>query len=436
MSTIARPIDESPAGPVAAAPTEPTTRLQLVDALRGFALFGILVVNLNDFTQHWALSPEQRALLATAPTDQAANFLRFMFGYGKFNTIFSFLFGLGFAMFLARAPERGAEFLTLYRRRLTVLLAIGLVHMTFVWYGDIIALYAALGFVLVLFRRASDRSLLVWAAVLIVSHPLLTSATVLSNGALDPGAPLRVVADEWLYVGVFGLPAASHADVAISGGWLDLLKLNLSGPPYRLGEFLSTSRVQRVLGMFLLGLWAGRHMIFHDPAAHRRLFRQVLFWGLPIGLFGNAVLAWMRLAGDEPSITRDLVYAVSVVPLAMAYVAGLSLLWMRPRAQRWLAALAPAGRAALTVYLSQTIICLALFYGVGLGLGGRVGPTLFFPIALAIFAVQVALSFVWLRYLRFGPAEWVWRSLTYGRREPLRRRPVPQSVVGAQEARA
>jgi uncharacterized protein len=435
VSTIARPIDESHPGRAEAAPTEPAARLQLVDALRGFALLGILIVNLNDFSQYWGLTAEQKAQLPTAGTDPIAQFLRFMFGYGKFNTIFSFLFGLGFAMFLARAPERSAEFLRLYWWRLTILFAIGAVHMTFLWWGDIVALYAGLGFVFVPFRRVSDRALLACAAALIMSHPFLTLLIVLSNGALDPGAPLRQLSD-WMFTGVFGFAPDSHAMVAMSGSWAELLKYNLTGPPYRLGDMLSSSRFQRVLAMFLVGLWAGRHMIFRDPAAHRRLFRQVLFWGLPISLLGNAVFAWMRLAGDEPSTVRDLVYAVSAVPLAMAYLAGLSLLWMRPKAQRWLAALAPAGRAALTVYLSQTIICIALFYGVGLGLGGRVGPTLFLPIALAIFAVQVALSLLWLRYFRFGPVEWVWRSLTYGRREPLRRRPVTQRVVRAPEVQA
>lgn len=418
MTTTAGPAVASRDAHVGAAPTEPTRRLELLDALRGFALLGILLVNLRDFSQYWGISAEQKAELPTAGTDPVAGFLLDMFGLGKFNTIFSFLFGLGFALFLARAPERGAEFLSFYRRRLAILFAIGAAHMTFLWWGDIVALYAGLGFVLVLFRKASDRALLACAAALILSHPLLTSLIVLSNGALDPGASLVNLSD-WMFSGVFGFAPDSYAQVVMTGGWADVLKYNLTGPPYRLGEMLTSSRFQRVLAMFLVGLWAGRRRVFHDQTAHRLLFRRVLYWGLPIGLVANALFGWLRSAGTDPSIARDLVYAVGVVPLAMAYLAGLSLLWLHPAAQRWLAALAPAGRAALTVYLSQTVICIALFYGVGAGLGGRVGPTLFVPIALAIFALQVALSLLWLRYLRFGPIEWVWRSLTYGRLEPL-----------------
>ncbi len=143
-------------------------------------------------------------------------------------------------------------------------------------------------------------------------------------------------------------------------------------------------------------------------------------WGLPIGLAGNALHATM-LPATEPSIGRDLVYALGVVPLAMSYVAAFSLLWMYPRARKVLGIFVPAGRAALTVYLSQSLICIALFYGIGLGFGGQVGPTLFVPIAIAIFAAQVLMSIVWLKHFRFGPVEWLWRSLTYGRRQPLAR---------------
>jgi uncharacterized protein len=406
-------------GEPVAAPTDPGKRLELVDALRGFALLGILIVNLGDFTLHWGLSPDQRATLFTAGADDSAQFLIRMLGSGKFNTIFSFLFGLGFAMFMARGTRSDAEFLPFFRRRLGVLLLIGTAHMVFVWYGDIVAMYAALGFVLILFRHLSDRALLLWAAALILSHPVLTAVIVMSGGALDPGEPFRNL-EIWLYTGVFGFPPDSYYAVASSGGWFDLLKYNLAGPPYRIGEVLSSSRLQRVLGMFLVGMWAGRQMIFHNPAAHKALFKRLLMWGLPIGLAGNALHATM-LPATEPSIGRDLVYALSVVPLAMSYVAAFSLLWMYPRARKVLGIFVPAGRAALTVYLSQSLICIALFYGIGFGFGGRVGPTLFVPIALAIFAAQVLISAVWLRYFRFGPVEWLWRSLTYGRCQPLAR---------------
>lgn len=411
---------ESTAPEPRAAPTDPRKRLELIDALRGFALLGILIVNLGDFTLHWGLSAEQRAVLPTAGTDEIAQFLLWMFGHGKFNTIFSFLFGLGFAMFIARGTRGDAAFLTFFRRRLSVLFLIGAVHMTFIWWGDIVAMYAALGFVLILFRHLSDRALLLWAAALILSHPVLTAVIVVSGGALDPGEPLRNL-EIWLYTGVLGFPADSYHAVVSSGGWFEVFKYNLAGPPYRIGEMLSSSRLQRVLGMFLVGMWVGRQMIFQNPAAHKALFQRLLIWGLPLGLAGNALHATMMPA-TEPSIGRDLVYALSVVPLAMSYVAAFSLLWLRPGVRRGLVLLAPAGRAALTVYLSQSLICIALFYGIGFGFGGQVGPTLFFPIALAIFAAQVLLSALWLRYFRFGPVEWLWRSLTYGRREPLVRR--------------
>jgi uncharacterized protein len=127
-----------------------------------------------------------------------------------------------------------------------------------------------------------------------------------------------------------------------------------------------------------------------------------------------------RPPGAPVRIAEDLVSA-GVVPLALAYIAGFALLWLRPSARRGLAWFAPAGRMALTNYLAQSVIGIFVFYGVGLGLGGRVGSAAAALIAIVVFAVQVLLSALWLRRYRYGPVEWMWRSLAYGRRQPLQR---------------
>jgi uncharacterized protein len=146
--------------------------------------------------------------------------------------------------------------------------------------------------------------------------------------------------------------------------------------------------------------------------------------GIVVGIPGNVLL--MRLSGADigraPSTAGLLevaVYAAVVVPLGLAYCAGFAMLWDRGHGERWLSILAPAGRMALTNYLAQTLVGLSL-YGIGFGFDGRIGPAQWTALAVLVFALQVALSSAWLRYFRFGPVEWLWRSLTHGRLLPLR----------------
>jgi uncharacterized protein len=195
------------------------------------------------------------------------------------------------------------------------------------------------------------------------------------------------------------------------------------GPFFRYSSLLSSSRFQRVLGVFLLGLWVGRRAILLDPGAHQALLRRVIAWGVPIGLVASTFVAWAEMS-PLPSYSRlriaeSAAYVIGVVPLALAYVAAFSLLWLRPAMQSRLAWLAPAGRMALTCYLTQTLIGCTLFYGIGLGWAGRVGPRSFPLIALVVFAVQVVCCRWWLRHYRFGPIEWVWRSMTYGKMQRM-----------------
>jgi len=408
----------------APAPANPDDRLHLVDALRGFALLGVFLVNIGDFALYWAVPVEDRSALPLGFAARLAEIVSLVFVRGKFYTIFSLLFGLGFAMLLARAMRRGAGFQALYRQRLTVLLLIGAVHMTLVWHGDILTVYALLGFVLMLFARVTDRGLLLWAAIMFALPVLVRTLVVLSEGALDPGGPVRLASQRVERMLLGDLTDADFLPLLQSNDWMLLLKYNLSGPLFRFSDLLSTVRFPRVLGAFLLGMWAGRRGVFENPEGHRLLLRRVLLWGLPIGLAANGLLAALSVPGrplHAPVRIAEDAVSIGVAPLALAYVAAFVLLWLRPVWRRRLVLLAPAGRMALTNYLSQSVIGIFLFYGVGLGLGGRVSSAVCAAIAVAIFALQAWISALWLRGFRYGPAEWVWRSLTYGRRQALGR---------------
>jgi uncharacterized protein len=406
-----------------APPVLPAERVELLDALRGFALLGIFVINLRAFSEWTNISAAEQAALPTASLDPALHFLATLLAEGKFYSLFSLLFGIGFAVQMLRAADKGVDFAPRFRRRLWVLLGIGMVHLCLIWMGDILVLYALLGFLLVPLRRFGDRPLLLAAVALILAPIAVHSVIVLSGGALNPATPLRTIA-----VSVdadFGFDTADYPWVLGRLGWIEFFQVNLGGPFWRFAGLLETSRAPKVLAMFLVGFVAARRLDFRDLAAHRGLLRRVLAGGLALGVTVNAGWAWITTVQSPPFVSwpgvlETVAYAFGVAPLALAWAAAFALLWQRPGWQRRLARLAPAGRMALTNYLLQSVIGVGLFYGIGLGWVGRVGPALIVPLVVVIFAVQIQLSALWLRHFRYGPAEWVWRSLTYGQRQPLR----------------
>jgi uncharacterized protein len=255
-------------------------RIELIDAVRGFALFGVLLANLVWVSQYVALTPAQLEALPTAALDRVARYGVQFFVDWKFYTLFSFLFGLGFSVQLMRGEKRGAAIVPLYARRLGVLLGIGTIHAYLLWFGDVLQLYALLGFLLILFRRRSDRVLLGTGIGLGVVFP----AVVVTVEALlnpKPAAPWPDAAELKEITALF--------QGFSSGRVLDVFKENAK---YAWGFWTDTFAIQflaAIFGKFLLGLYVGRRRLLEEPEAHTRLFRRLLGWGLVIGLIGNAI---------------------------------------------------------------------------------------------------------------------------------------------------
>lgn len=401
-------------------PLDAGGRVDLLDALRGFALAGILMANLNYWSGWSFMSDEEKVLLAGPAAQRWVDYLHYWLIDGKFYTIFSLLFGIGFALQLHRLQQRSAGGLAIYRRRLAILLLIGMLHMTLLWEGDILLLYAALGFVLLACRQASDRSLLI-AAVALVLMPIPGYALVWWAGV--PGDLGLYGLGGALWAALGGDPDLSYVESMRLPGASAFFSWTLAGPPYRIGGFLETWRIPKVMAMFLLGLWAGRRLVARQLFENRTLLKQILCWGLVIGLPANAVYGLFggvfELEGF-PGLQATVVYAIGVAPLGLAYAAAFALLW--PHIKGWSLWLAAPGRMALTNYLSHSVLGVIIFYGVGFGLAGRLQPVQWYAIGVAIFAAQAVVSVVWLRYFQFGPAEWLWRCLSYRQRFGLRRR--------------
>jgi uncharacterized protein len=405
-------------------PVKAQERIQTIDVLRGFALFGILLVNMGLF--HSSLYQLLLGSPWTSAADRAAQWFIHAFAEGKFYTIFSFLFGLGFALQLERAEARGARIVPTYARRLLVLLLIGLAHAILLWFGDILVTYALLGFVLLLFRKRHPRTLLVWAAILLLLPILLTAALtgLTALGGTTPEGQAMMQEVEAQNLTLFEGFATEATRIYAQGSYGEQVRQRLIDLAF---TYIGTAMQMfpLVLAMFLLGLYAGKRRLFQEVTQHLPLARKALAWGLVIGLPSNLLFAFnydafRALTSSVWSIVGTIAFSVGAPALSMAYVAGLTLLMQREAWQRRLAPLASVGRMALTNYLLQTVVCTTIFYSYGLGLFGQVGPAAGILLTIAIYALQIPFSVWWLRRFRYGPMEWLWRTLTYGRAQPMR----------------
>lgn len=394
-------------------------RIEILDVLRGLAVCGILIGNMQWFSGYGMMPP---SLAKQNPmADQVTHFLVHFFVEGKFYSIFSFLFGFGFALQIARAETRGDTKASLFKRRLFWLLVIGLAHAYLLWAGDILSVYAAMGFVLILFRRKTDGALLKWACALLLLPVLTYLLIYILFVVFVPPATLAKLGAAQIDFWNEAVKRVQHSSyLQIITGY------NLQ---YILGRYASLileMRLPKILAMFLLGLYAYRRRFFQDLSAHKLFIRRVLIYGLVLGVVGN--IAFATLAGGAeaalpPSpagVVGVIGYAFGVPALAFFFIALVATLWQKAAWRRLLAFLAPVGRMALTNYLLQTIVCLSLFYGYGFGQFGRVGATTATLIALAIFLLQILMSALWLNYFSYGPMEWIWRQLTYRQRLDLR----------------
>ncbi|HEX8442700.1 MAG TPA: DUF418 domain-containing protein [Allosphingosinicella sp.] len=392
-------------------------RVAMLDALRGFALFGILLANLMGFVVGPA-PVSMRTVHVGAALAGPVEFALEWLVVGKFYSLFSLLFGIGFAIQLQRLEVRG-EGTGRYVRRLVVLFGFGLAHMLLLWIGDILSLYALVGLALLLFRGASDRTLLVCAALLWLL-PILWQATM-SYAGFAPQQPL-IDAAIWTFT-QFGIDARQGPfPIWTSPDYLIHLRSHPGEILVRYHDFVEQLRPAKVLAMFLLGLWAGRRRIFADPGAHLPLLRRIAIGGFLLGLPLAFARAWLGAADGGSSarqLLEEVAYCVGTPVLALAYAAAFALLWSRSSGGR-LTNFAPAGQMALTNYLAQTVLMCLLFFGWGFALMGRLHLGFLPLVAIAIFRLQLACSRWWLGRYRFGPLEWLWRTLTYGKAQPMR----------------
>jgi uncharacterized protein len=407
---------------VRAEPVRVEERIESLDVIRGFALFGILCMNLLT----WFRTTPVRYQIEHHPFPGLANriveVLVDVLVDGKFFSLFSLLFGVGLAIQMERAEARGARFRSLALRRLGLLFVFGAAHVTLLWLGDILHIYALSGLVLLIFLRRKPRTVHI-AFLVLYLLPVVIGAGIslvqsLRHAPPPPGpsseelAALQTQVDE--AVRIYG-----------KGSYLEILRFRLVDYTrsfldiFLIGFFGS-------LTMFLLGLIVWRRGILRRPEEHTALLRKTIALGVPFAVLPRLVRFIPREMWIEYGVFwfrpfhGGLVIA-GTAGLALAYAAAILLLLQRPSARAVLSPLSALGRMALTNYLLQSLLCSTVFYGYGFGLYDRLGPAAAVPIVVAIHALQIPFSLLWLRRYRFGPVEWLWRSLTYGTAQPMRR---------------
>jgi uncharacterized protein len=397
------------------APVPPRERLVTLDVLRGFALCGVMIGNMVLYSGEWARSgpgPEPGAL------DEIADWLLDIFVRGKAQTLLTLLFGFGFAIQLLRAEERGEPVLGLYVRRMVVLFLFGVAHVALLWWGDVVWGYAIVGFLMLPFLRVSNRTRLIWGLGLIFVPALLLKIPELARAT----TPAFIEPPDFRV-------ATARMGIALdrddrNGLWWEHLRY----------AFLFSSRMVVwyylwTLGRFLLGYIAGKlHWFDNDGADHLPVFRRLAAWCGSIALVVATfeVVSMLHLIPALPKVGLwgqllwSVIREVGLLATTLFYVGIIVLLMQRQAWRRVLRVIAPAGRMPLTTYFSQSLVCTFIFYGWGLGWAGSVGTAGCLGLALAIFAVQVALCHIWLRFFRLGPLEWVWRTAIYLKPQPMR----------------
>lgn len=396
-----------------------TQRMTIVDALRGFALAGIVIVHMTEQYVGGPIPEAASSQLYSGIADSITIGLVQLFLRGKFFALFSFLFGLSFFIQMSKADSAGRRFEGRFLWRLLILLALGYLHHLF-YRGDILTIYAILGVFLIPFYRVSNKVLWIISGLLFLGlaryilFATTHSTSLFMENVTDPNAP-------WIASYFETIKNGSFWDVARSNAWSG----HIMKADFQLNTF---GRGYLTFAFFLLGLWVGRTSYFQNFREKLSTTKRLLW--ISLGVFVLSIIAGFGIfatMGPNPDMESwTTMFGLTAYDLNNLGMTGLILglfvlAYRKSKISRWLESFAPYGRMALTNYVVQSIIGTFFFYGWGLGYLAEIGVFYSALIALAIIFVQMKFSSWWLKRYHYGPLEWIWRSLTFGKTFPFRR---------------
>ncbi len=381
-------------------------RIVTLDIIRGFAILGIFLVNMPSFTGS--------EFMVYTGADKTIRMLFDMFIQTKFYTIFSFLFGLGFYIFMTRAEARGEKVFRLFSRRLLVLLLFGVLHLVLLWKGDILHTYAIMGFFLLLFYRRKAKTVLIWGIILILSFQFLLGTSALFayigeqfDESLNFTEQIR---EETLAEGKVTLEAYTTLSYSELLKWRipNELKSVIGNIPLTLPD---------ILGMFLVGLFVGKINLFRRVTELKRKLRITQIITLLLSLPPLVAIAMSYAKLEDVifmnSLENYFLVHFSGFTLSIFYIVTIALLLEKQTWQRILNPFRYVGQMALSNYLCQTLFGVIIFYG--FGLYGQISLAAGLLYSIIFYCLQIILSSFWLKKFRFGPFEWLWRVMTYGK---------------------
>jgi uncharacterized protein len=408
----AHPASESLSGP-----TTIKERILSLDVLRGIAILGILIMNIQGYSMIQAAYLNPAAFGDLTGINKWVWIMSHIFADQKFMTIFSLMFGAGIVLLTSRAAASKRSVAGVHYRRTFWLLIIGLIHAYLMWHGDILVPYALCAIPAFLFRNLKPKTLLIFGMILI----LVASLIYLAFGLSMPHWPLEAVEN----VKPIWNPDAEAVNSEIEayrGGWTEQMTHRVpSSIAFHTLVFLIWTG-WRVGGLMLIGMALFKWGILSAERS-KRFYKRLTAIGLPIGwalvIFGVVQnfshgwsLEYSMYLGWQFNHWGSLF-------VSMGYIALIMILCQSHAASKIMNSFAAVGRMALSNYLLQTVICTTIFYGHGFGLFGRLDRWQQILIIPAIWILQLIISPIWLRYFRFGPVEWLWRSLTYLKLQPF-----------------
>ncbi|NGM69026.1 DUF418 domain-containing protein [Natronolimnobius sp. AArcel1] len=402
-------------------PTAPGDRIVSLDVLRGFALLGILVINIWLFALPMVGWLDPTLYGDFSGGNYAAWFVSHVFFEQKFVTLFTFLFGAGVVLFMESKSGQSAR--RLHFKRTFWLLVIGLAHAYLLWYGDILVAYACCGFLVVFVRKWGPKRLLALGLIMFALPALIYLLSGVGYVVADAGTQAEI--ESQIVAGFGAGPDDIDQEIAAyQGGWLEQVEFRASLVFMQQTVGFISETFWQLGGLMLIGMALYKWGVLSN-ARSRSFYRRLLVAGGTTGLALILTGVWYRelVAWDTAQVLL-LAYLFNYwgsLLLALAYVAGIMLLCRAAVGGRIETALAAVGRTAFSNYLLQTVLATSIFYGHGLGLFATLSRLELLGVVVLIWAIQVPLSVVWLRRYRFGPVEWCWRTLTYGERQPMRR---------------